>query len=44
MSYDILPVETPTQAHQFLEVQPSLYRNDSGYVRPLDQDIEDVFK
>ncbi len=41
--YTIIPVETPAQARQFLELQPELYRNDPVYIRPLDQDIENVF-
>ncbi|MCC2544844.1 hypothetical protein LJY25_00175 [Hymenobacter sp. BT175] len=36
-------VTTPEQAHEFIQFPVRLYRNDPNYVRPLDQDIAQVF-
>ncbi len=39
----IVEVSTPQQAREFLMLPVKLYRNESNWIRPLDQDVESVF-
>lgn len=39
----IIEVNTPELAKEFLEFQPRLYKNDPNYIRPWDHEIEEVF-
>ena len=43
VSFEIVKVEQPKQAKQFLEFPKTLYKNDVNYIMPLDVDIENVF-
>lgn len=36
-------VDSPALARLFLEMPKSLYRTDKNYIRPLDNDVEDIF-
>ncbi|MFC6103984.1 hypothetical protein [Olivibacter domesticus] len=36
-------VDSPALARLFLEMPQSLYRTDKNYIRPLDNDVEDIF-
>lgn len=39
----IIEVKTPEHIKEFLELPTKIYRNDSKWIRPLDNDIENVF-
>ncbi|MBL0145553.1 MAG: hypothetical protein IPP48_07140 [Chitinophagaceae bacterium] len=39
----IIPVNNPTTAKQFLQVAVNINKNDTNWIRPLDKDINDVF-
>ncbi len=39
----IIEVTTPEHAREFLQLPVKLYRNEKSWIRPLDQDIENVF-
>ena len=41
--YKIVEVDSPLRIREFLRLPARLYRNEKKYIRPLDQDIEDVF-
>ena len=43
MRYKIEKVENGKQAKEFLLLPVELYKNDKNWVRPLDNDIENVF-
>lgn len=40
---EVKKVDTPALASLFLEMPQSLYRTDKNYIRPLDNDVEDIF-
>ncbi len=42
--YHVLEVNDPKTAKEFLLLPVRLYKNDKNWIRPLDNDIEDVFK
>ena len=42
-NYKIVEVDSPKRIQEFLKLPVRLYRNEKNYIRPLDQDIEDVF-
>ncbi|MHA6247895.1 hypothetical protein ACXYMU_08180 [Pontibacter sp. CAU 1760] len=39
----LIEVNTPELAHEFLMVQVRLYKKDRNYIRPLDKDVNQVF-
>lgn len=39
----IIPVDTPLLAKQFIEVAGVIYANDANWIQPLNKDIEEVF-
>ncbi|GAA4386288.1 hypothetical protein [Hymenobacter koreensis] len=39
----LVEVNSPELAREFIEFPVRLYRNDPNYIRPLDQDVEQVF-
>ncbi|HEY4651824.1 MAG TPA: hypothetical protein VIG72_10435, partial [Pontibacter sp.] len=39
----LIEVNTPELAREFLNVQVNLYKKDPNYIRPLDKDVNDVF-
>ena len=39
----IIEVNTPVLAKEFIEFPPQLYKNDPNYIRPWNHDIEEVF-
>ncbi|MDX5481078.1 MAG: hypothetical protein LPK07_05300 [Hymenobacteraceae bacterium] len=39
----LIEVNTPELAREFLMVQVRIYKNDQNYIRPLDKDINNVF-
>ena len=39
----LIPVNDPRTAQQFLQVAVELYKNDPKWIRPLDKDINEVF-
>lgn len=39
----IIPVNTPPVAQQFIQVAVTINKNDPNWIRPLDKDINDVF-
>jgi hypothetical protein len=39
----IIPVDTPLLAKQFIEVAGIIYANDANWIQPLNKDIDDVF-
>lgn len=38
-----IPIKSPESCKEFLEFPARLYKNDKNYIRPLNQDIEEVF-
>ncbi|MFM6983993.1 MAG: GNAT family N-acetyltransferase [Chitinophagaceae bacterium] len=43
MNFELVKVDQPSQALQFLEFPKTLYAKDENYIMPLDVDIENVF-
>ena len=42
-NYKIVEVDNPRRIKEFLMLPVRLYRHEKNYIRPLDQDVEDVF-
>ena len=42
-SYKIVEVNNPKRAKEFIMLPVRLYKNEKNFIRPLDQDIEEVF-
>src|SRR6056297_3180774 len=42
-SYKIVEVNNPKRAKEFIMLPVRLYKNEKNFIRPLDQDVEDVF-
>jgi hypothetical protein len=43
MAYKLVEVNNKKLAREFLQFQVDLYKNDPNYIRPLDEDVENVF-
>ncbi|HEX4886980.1 MAG TPA: hypothetical protein VFV37_02945 [Luteibaculaceae bacterium] len=42
-NFTIVPVHSPVQEKQFLDVVEGIYRDNAAYVRPLDKDLRGIF-
>lgn len=43
MDFQMIEVTTPELIHRFLDLPEIIYKDDPNWIRPLDNDIEDVF-